>query len=417
MTVTDNAAAPSPAAAALPDAGSQPVAAAGPAAGAQAAVPPAAAPVDSPALAALVAGPAVMLSPQGWLMALLAIGALAMVALTLALMGQQRIKSLEQELVRRQQDSQGQAIEAHALAKQAQDTVRAMESKVTLLDGRVAETVLQRSQLEDLIQQLSRSRDENVLADIDAALRVAVQQSAITGSAEPMAAALRQAEARLSRINQPRVERVRRALARDLDRIQAVAVVDMASLAIKLDEAVRLVDDLPLLAQAERRPAMATAGSVAASRPAQAGSGSGSAATAAANGAPKALAQGWLWLVDTWGNVGGRVWSEVRNLVRVTRIDNPEAMLVAPEQAWFLRENLKLRLLNARLALLSRQFDTVQADLRDVQAMLDRYFDRAARRTVLAADLVRQVAGQARQLNLPRPEESLAALAAAQAGR
>ena len=417
MTVTDNAAAPSPAAAALPDAGSQPVAAAGPAAGAQAAVPPAAAPVASPALAALVAGPAVMLSPQGWLMALLAIGALAMVALTLALMGQQRIKSLEQELVRRQQDSQGQAIEAHALAKQAQDTVRAMESKVTLLDGRVAETVLQRSQLEDLIQQLSRSRDENVLADIDAALRVAVQQSAITGSAEPMAAALRQAEARLSRINQPRVERVRRALARDLDRIQAVAVVDMASLAIKLDEAVRLVDDLPLLAQAERRPAMATAGSVAASRPAQAGSGSGSAATAAANGAPKALAQGWLWLVDTWGNVGGRVWSEVRNLVRVTRIDNPEAMLVAPEQAWFLRENLKLRLLNARLALLSRQFDTVQADLRDVQAMLDRYFDRAARRTVLAADLVRQVAGQARQLNLPRPEESLAALAAAQAGR
>ena len=296
-------------------------------------------------------------------------------------------------------------------------TIQMNLNKVTLLDGRVAETVLQRSQLEDLIQQLSRSRDENVLADIDAALRVAVQQSAITGSAEPMAAALRQAEARLSRINQPRVERVRRALARDLDRIQAVAVVDMASLAIKLDEAVRLVDDLPLLAQAERRPAMATAGSVAASRPAQAGSGSGSAATAAANGAPKALAQGWLWLVDTWGNVGGRVWSEVRNLVRVTRIDNPEAMLVAPEQAWFLRENLKLRLLNARLALLSRQFDTVQADLRDVQAMLDRYFDRAARRTVLAADLVRQVAGQARQLNLPRPEESLAALAAAQAGR
>ena len=415
MTVTDNAAAPSPAAAALPDAGSEPMAAAGPAAGAQAAVPPAAAPVDSPALSALAAGPAVMLSPQGWLIALLAIGALAVVALTLALLGQQRIKSLEQELVRRQQDSQGQAIEAHALAKQAQDTVRAMESKVTLLDGRVAETVLQRSQLEDLIQQLSRSRDENVLADIDAALRVAVQQSAITGSAEPMAAALRQAEARLARINQPRVERVRRALARDLDRIQAVAVVDMASLAIKLDEAVRLVDDLPLLAQAERRPAPGVPGSAAASRPAQAGSGAGS--TAATNSAPKALAQGWFWLVDTWGSVGGRVWSEVRNLVRVTRIDNPEAMLVAPEQAWFLRENLKLRLLNARLALLSRQFDTVQADLRDVQAMLDRYFDRAARRSVLAADLVRQVAGQARQLNLPRPEESLAALAAAQAGR
>ena len=374
-------------------------------------MPPAASSADSAAVAPLVAGPAVMLSPQGWLIALLAIGVLAVVALTMALLGQQRIKSLEQELVRRQQDSQGQAIEAHALAKQAQDTVRAMESKVTLLDGRVAETVLQRSQLEDLIQQLSRSRDENVLADIDAALRVAVQQSAITGSAEPMAAALRQAEARLSRMNQPRVERVRRALARDLDRTQAVAVVDMASLAIKLDEAVRLVDDLPLLAQAERRPADTVAGSAAAPRPAPAGS----AATTAV--ASNRLAQSWAWMTDTWHGVGGRVWSEARNLVRVTRIANPEAMLVAPEQGWFLRENLKLRLLNARLALLSRQFDTVQADLRDVQAILDRYFDRSTRRTALATDLVRQVAGQARQLNLPRPDESLAALAAAQAGR
>ena len=352
-----------------------------------------------------------MLSPQGWLIALLAIGALALVALTLAMLGQQRIRSLEQELVRRQQDSQGQAIEAHALAKQAHDTVRAMESKVTLLDGRVAETVLQRSQLEDLIQQLSRSRDENMLADIDAALRVAVQQSAITGGAEPMAAALRQAEARLARVNQPRVDRVRRALARDLDRTQAAAVVDMASLAIKLDEAVRLVDELPLLAQAERRPAIAGAASASAPRPAQSASG------AAPLARPSSLAQGWAWVTDTGGSVGGQIWSEARKLVRVTRIDNPEAMLLAPEQAWFLRENLKLRLLNARLALLSRQFDTVQADLREVQAMLDRYFDRSSRRTNLAADLLRQVSGQARQLNLPRPDESLAALAAAQAGR
>jgi 2-dehydro-3-deoxyglucarate aldolase/4-hydroxy-2-oxoheptanedioate aldolase len=46
-------------------------------------------------------------------------------------------------------------------------------------------------------------------------------------------------------------------------------------------------------------------------------------------------------------------------------------MLIAPEQAFFLRENLKLRLLNARLALLSRQFDTAQADLSDALAALD----------------------------------------------
>ena len=329
-------------------------------------------------------------------------GTLSVVALTLALIGQQRIKSLEQELVRRQQESQGQAIEARALAQQAQDLARSAESKVALLDGRVAETALQRTQLEELIQQLSRSRDENVLADVDAAVRVAMQQSAITGSAEPLAAALRQAEERLARMNQPRLERVRRAIARDLDRVRVVAVTDIASLSIKLDEAMRSVDELPLMAQPERRP-------LAAARP--------GAAAASASVAP-AHEAGWLqWLQVQGAWAGARVWSEVRSLVRVTRIDNPEAVLVAPEQAWFLRENLKLRLLNARLALLSRQFDTAQADLRDAATSLDRYFDRSARRVMLTTDLVRQVAGQARQVSLPRPDETFAALAAAQAGR
>ena len=368
--------------------------------------------VAPPPRAGLAAGlPALLHQPgQGSLIVLALAGLLSVVAITLALLGQQRIKSLEQELVRRQQDSQGQAIEAHALAKQAQDMARAADAKVAVLDARVAETALQRTQLEDLIQQLSRSRDENVLADLDAAVRVAVQQSAITGNAEPLAAALRQADERLSRINQPRLERVRRALARDLDRVRAVSVTDIASLTIKLDEAVRTVDELPLLSQPERRA------SVLAARP-------GAAAAAAAAASAPAPAVGadpasWLpWVQAAWSGVGNRAWAEARSLVRVTRIDRPEAMLLAPDQAWFLRENLKLRLLNARLALLSRQFDTAQADLRDVQTTLERYFDTSARRVALTSELVRQVGGQARQLNLPRPDETLAALAAAQAGR
>jgi len=336
---------------------------------------------------------------NGWWIALGLAGVVSVAAITLALLGHQRIKSLEQELVRRQQDSQGQAIEAHAMAKQAQEAARSAESKVGLLEARVAETVLQRSQLEDLIQQLSRSRDENVLADVDAAVRVAVQQSAITGSAEPLVSALRQAEERLARMNQPRLERVRRSLARDLDRVRAVAVTDLASLTIKIDEVVRTVDELPLVSQPERRAAAA--------RPA---------ASASDGAAPGPGA--WLpWLQERWAAIGSRIWVEVRSLVRVTQIDKPEAMLVAPDQAWFLRENLKLRLLNARLSLLSRQFDIAQADLREAQAVLERYFDRNARRVALTIDLVRQVTGQARQLTVPRPDETLAALAAAQAGR
>ena len=352
------------------------------------------------------ARPAISLSRRGAIIGAALVGAASVASLTLAIHSQQRLKTLELELVKRQQDSQSQVIEARAAAKQAQDISHAAEAKVALLEARVAETALQRSQLEELIQQLSRSRDENVLADVDAAIRVAVQQSAITGSAEPLIGALRQAEERMARINLPRTERVRRAISRDIDRARAVALTDIASLAIKLDEAVRMTDELPLLSQPERRGAAAAAAMAAASRPARSAGAEGS-------GDNRYL----TWLSDTWGAVSGRVWTEVRSLVRVTRIDNPEAVLVAPEQGWFLRENLKLRLLNARLALMSRQFDAAQSDLRDVQSALDRYFDRSSRRVASATELVKQVAGQARQMSLPRPDETLAAIAAAQAGR
>jgi uroporphyrin-3 C-methyltransferase len=112
-----------------------------------------------------------------------------------------------------------------------------------------------------------------------------------------------------------------------------------------------------------------------------------------------------------------QVWNEARSLLRVTRIEQPEAMLVAPEQTWFLRENLKLRLLNARLALLSRQFDTAQSDLRETVAVLERYFDRSARRTQQVVDALRQVMVQSRSMAVPRPDATLAAIAAAAAGR
>ena len=342
--------------------------------------------------------------PAYWLWILAAVVVvLSVAAIIVAWQAQQRIGGLQQELVRRQQDSQTKSTEALMLAKQAQDNMRESVAKVALLEARLAEVAIQRSQLEDLIQSLSRSRDENLLVDVDSAIRVALQQTAITGSAEPLVSALKQSDERLARYNQPRLEGVRRAIARDLDRVKAVGVADLPSLSIKLDEAVRLVDELPLLAVAEPRKA---ASAPAAAKPVQ-------------RSAPvDANSVGWMksWN-DSLAQASDRVWSEVKSLVRVTRIDHPEAMLLAPEQAFFVRENLKLRLLNARIALLSRQFDTAQIDLQIAQTALDRYFERSSRRYTLTTELIKQAMAQARHLVVPRPDDTLAALTAASAGR
>lgn len=358
-----------------------------------------ASPADAPPTSAPTPSPRRRDAWRNW--ALIGACAVAVGALGLGWNTQQRLRVLEKELVKRQADSQGEAAQALLLAKQAQDASREAGARVALLDARVSEAALQRTQIEELIQSLARSRDENVVSDVDAGLRVALQQSAITGSTEPLLQALQQADERLARYNQPRLERVRRALARDLDRVKAVGVSDLSSLTLRLDELVRLVDELPLLAATESRRTVP--------RPAARGA---SAAEAGASGAS------WNDQLNAWWQAWPvRLWEEVRSLVRVAQVQQPEALLLAPEQMYFLRENLKLRLLNARLALLSRQYATAQSDLRDAQSALDRYFDPGSRRVQVAAELLKQVTGQARQVSLPRPDETLAALAAAAAGR
>lgn len=349
----------------------------------------------------------------------------ALAALTIGWSGRQRVQALEQELVRRQIDSASQAAEARLLADQSQVLAREAVAKATLLETRLAEVTLQRGQLEELMRSLSRSRDENIVADIDAGLRVAIQQTAVTGSAAPLVAALRSAEERLTRFGEPRLEAARRAIARDIDRVKAASVADVAALSIRLDEAARLVDELPLLVidaatLAASSPSSHSSavpgprGPVAAALPARAASVPGVPASA---GIPAWRAWVPASALLSLGTGWDTLLKELRSLMRVTRIDQPQALLLAPEQSYFLRENLKLRLLNARLALLSRQFDTAQSDLQQALAAIDAHFDRSARKTQIAVELLRGVAQQARQSAVPRPDETLSVLAAAAAGR
>jgi uroporphyrin-III C-methyltransferase len=352
--------------------------------------------------------------PRWLVWGLVAALALAALALFQAWDAKQRLKSLEQELVRRQTQSQAEAAEARLSARAAQDLSREWAAKAALLEARVNEAAMQRSQVEELLTSVARSRDENVLADVEAAVRVAAQQAAITGSAAPLVTTLQQADERLARYNQPRLERVRRALAKDLERARAQGAADVAGLSSKLDEVVRGVDELPLLGvaaaavpNAVRVAKAAVAKTSTAASAASAASATSNAPAASADGDWKDRATAW------WQQLTGAATQEARALVRVTRIDAPEAALAAPEQQFFLRENLKLRLLNARLALMSRQFDVAQGDLRDTQTMVERYFDRSSKRVVAVQEVLRTVAAQAKQTVAPNPDETLAALAAA----
>ena len=308
-------------------------------------------------------------------------------ALLVSAMLWQRLSGIQEQLARQSADSGSQAVEARALARQAQDVARDTAARQAVMESRLSEVAMQRTQLEELMQSLSRSRDENLVVDIESAIRLSQQQAQLSGSVEPLVAALRTADQRLARAAQPRLSRLRAAVGRDIERLTAARVTDLPGLMVRLDELVRLVDDLPL------------ANAVASIRP--------------AGQVREHLSPDSNW----WQRSLAVLHEESRALLRVSRIDQPEAVLLAPEQGFFLRENLKLKLLNARLAMLSRQTESARADVAAAATALNRYFDPASRRTQAAAGQLQQIQGQMRSVELPRLDETLAALATAAAGR
>jgi uroporphyrin-III C-methyltransferase len=342
----------------------------------------------------------------------LAAMALALLAVAACVFMWLRLQSVQHEFARRGSTEGVNLQESRRLAAQADAVAKDLQARLGVAEVRLSDMALQRTQLDELLRSASRSRDETVVLDLESSLQLALQQAEMTGSAQPLVLALQSAERRIARSTQPRLGPVQRAIARDLERLRPASKVDLPALAGRVDELARQVDELPLanaLAPLADLPSPA--------RPAM------PRAAAGPRQGPRAPSV-WDRLEASWDDWSSRAWTAMTvrgsELVRVHRIDQPEASLLAPEQAFFLRENTKLRLLNARLALLSRQNEVARGDLRAVEDMVQRYYDLRARPVLAARDALRQLERDLAQAVLPRPDETLAAMAAAagrQAGR
>jgi uroporphyrin-3 C-methyltransferase len=221
-------------------------------------------------------------------------------------------------------------------------------AKITLLETRLAESQAQQAALEALYRDLAPSRDEIALSEIEQVLLVASQQLQLAGNVASALTALQLAEAKLQRLDRPQFVPLRRSLARDIDRLKAMPYVDVAGMSLKLDQALANVDKLPL-AMDERLPLPASESK-----------------------APPPDE-------SSTGRFLREIWADLKQLIRVEVADRPAAPLVPPPQQYFLRENLRLRLLTARIALLAHDDASFQADLGAIDAWLVQYFDTRAR--------------------------------------
>ena len=343
---------------------------------------------ERPATAAPAAAtPAPRRSKAPLLLAIVVVLAAALAA-AFWLDARKRIDATQQELARRLRDIEQDAREARSVAQQSQAALGEAQAKVGQLEARLAESQSQQVALEALYQDLSRTRDEWQLAEIEQVLAIASQQLQLAGNVRAALLALQLAEARLARADRPQFDPIRRALARDIERLKSLPGLDLTALSLRLDGLVAQVDSLPLAfdARAER-------------------------VDMAKEPAPSNEEQGF------WTRLGAEVWSELRQLVVVRRMSAPEPPLLPPSQAYFLRENLRLRLLNARLMLLTRDEAGFREDLRQAQAWIRRYFDPRAKQTAEALAQLESLGSATLSFEMPTISESLEAVRGYQSRR
>ena len=294
-------------------------------------------------------------------------------------------RELKLEVGQRLAAAEAAAADARTRNNELANDLREAQAKLTLLEARVSESQTQQASLEALYRELAPSRDEVALNEIEQVLLLASQQLAIANNVQAALAALQLAEAKLGRFDRPQLVPLRRALARDIDKLKAVPYIDVAGMALKLDQAIGNVASLPL-ARDERLPA------------------------APSTAAPSTDEAAWSrFLREAWG--------EIRSLVRVEVADRPAAPLVPPTQEYFLRENLRLRLLSARIALLSHDDAGFKADVTAASAWIKQYFDTRSKGVQSLVSTLTQLAATPMPAELPDVSASLTAVRAVKASR
>lgn len=257
---------------------------------------------------------------------------------------QTRMQEAELQLARRIGEFDVSSRDARAAAKEARLAIDDLGARLAGLESKALDAQNQQIALAAMYQDLARGQDERILADIEQTLLLADQQLNLASNVRAAVLGLEAAEARLSRLRQPQFDLLRQAIGRDAARLRLLPAADLVSINARLDALLQSVDRL----KPEFEPE-------ATSKP-----------PAAKSAGP----------VDWLGLLGRETWEEFKQLVRIRRLDHPDMALLTPQQTYFLRQNLKLRLLAARLAALQRDESTYRGDLAEARRWVEQYFNR-----------------------------------------
>ena len=298
--------------------------------------------------------------------------------------GHRAISDMQQQLAKKIAEMDGSSKANQMLLTQSQDQARELFAKVATLESRYAESQNQRAALETLYNDLSVSRDETALAEVEQMLLIAAQQLQLSANVKAALIAMQSADGRLQRMNRPAFNGLRKAISQDMDKLRALPSVDITGINFQLNNLITAVDQMPLAYQQR------------------------AADEKLLSGHPNEVVAHPDETV--WQKLLREIWQEVKQLVRIENTGKAEIPLLPPNQEFFLRENLKLRLLSARLALLSRDEDSFRQELKTAQLWTARYFDGKSNEGMRMSDGLKKLAASDISIELPDISSSLQAV-------
>ena len=298
----------------------------------------------------------------------------------------QRLAANEQEMLNRLAQAAAASQEERGVQRQLREQIESLQGKLGAMEEKLGEYESQSATLQTLYENISRGREESILIEVEHAVTLAGQQLQLAGNVQAAILALQSADARLARLDQGRVLPLRKALAKDLERLNALPLVDLAGISLRLEQIVVGVDKLPLGSYG--RPSEKAQNDDMAEVP-----------------------------LPLWRRALSDLWREIRGLIRIQRFDRAEPPLLAPGQDYLLRENIKLRLLNARLALFAHDQATFRNELKVAGDTLGTYFD--TRDKLVQADqaAIKQLLAGATEVQAPSLAETQSALRAVREGK
>lgn len=268
-----------------------------------------------------------------------------------------------------------------ALAKQAEERSTQANMRTIVLEQKLAESRDQQEALQTLYTQLAESRETSAVAEVEQLLNIASQQLQLIGNVKSALLALQAAHKRLEPLELPRAIQLRETLSLEIENLQKIPQIDIISMSSQLTYLSELCAELPLIS--ERQPTLNA----------------------------KAAAENLSFQATTpLQKFINNIWDDIKNLVTVERINQPEPPLLAVDQSFYLRENVKLRLLTARVALLQHDETTYKSDLNSVKNWLSEYFDTKHPDTIEALNMLKKLSSNNISIELPQLSESFAAV-------